>query len=74
MQGERVYMIRQDLKSPAIQYLGCENPLLAYVQAIVFCGSNSNRLIAQDDPPNYIPLCKQPPCQSMPPAYALGQL
>lgn len=73
MQGESVYTIRQDLGSPAILDLGCANPLLAEVQAIVFCCSNSNRLIAQDDPPNYIPLCKQPPCQSMPPACALGR-
>lgn len=57
MQGESVYTIRQDLGSPAILDLGCANPLLAEVQAIVFCCSNSNRLIAQDDPPNYIPLC-----------------
>lgn len=28
MQGECVYMIRQDLRSPAIQDLGCENPWL----------------------------------------------
>lgn len=29
MQGESIYMIRQDLRSSAILDLGCENPLLA---------------------------------------------